>query len=185
MKQGVVVYPKRILVDANFLVALVSKKGGDDVQGRLHHFILEIEKQKCVLVVPMPALAEYLVGADAAGMESLNAFEKKAYVVMADFDRASAYECSILDSALVNRGDKKDGSDAAWQKIKIDRQIVAIGKANGVGLVISQDKDVRAAALRVGLNCVRIEELGLPPEAQQTRLDFSKAEAANANAAAK
>ncbi len=185
MKQGVVVYAKRILVDANFLVALVSKKASEENQLRLNYFISAIENQGCSLVVPMPALAEYLVGADAAGLESLNAFERKTFVQMASFDRAAAYECAILDGASLGRGDKKDGSDAAWQKIKVDRQIVAIGKAQGAGLVISQDKDVRTAALRVGMHCLRLEELELPPGAQQRRLDFSKEEAANAKEPAK
>ena len=185
MKQSVVVYAKRILVDANFLVALVSRKSSEDVQLRLKHFIATIEKQQCSLVVPMPALAEYLVGADSAGLESLNAFERKTFVQMANFDRAAAYECSILDGASLGRKDKKDGSDAAWQKIKVDRQIVAIGKAQGAGLVISQDRDVRTAALRVGMHCLKMEELELPPGAQQGRLDFSKEEAANAKAPVK
>lgn len=185
MKPPVISLPKRILVDANFLVALVSKQTSEEGLLRISHFIAEIERQRCTLVVPMPALAEYLVGADVAGLESLNVFERKTHVLLSSFDRTAAYECANLDSAALGRGDKKDGADAAWQKIKVDRQIVAIGKANGAQLVISQDKGVRTTALRVGMQCISIEELPLPPGAAQQKLDFSKQQAANEKASAK
>lgn len=164
--------PKRILVDANFLVALVNPKFHEELRLRLSAFIEQVEAQRCTLIVPMPALAEYLVGADIAGVESVNVLERKSYVLMANFDRAAAFECATLDSAALGRGDKKDGSEEAWQKVKVDRQLIAIGKANGAQLIISQDKGVKNAALRSGMECLSIAELPLPPDKAQRNLDL-------------
>lgn len=172
MSQSVFSLPQRVAVDANFLVALLSNKTSAEQRMQIDFFIQQLDKQKCTLVVPMPALAEYLVKADNAGVESINKFEREKYVLLADFNRAAAFEISLLDGAMVNANTKKDGVDQPWQRIKIDRQIVAIAKANSAQMIISQDSGVRAAALRFGMQCMSIEELPFPPGSAQTVLEF-------------
>lgn len=171
--------PKRVLIDANFLVALISSTTNKDERLKLNYFVRRLEEQKCQMVVPMPALAEYLVGADIGGVEALNLLEKKTYVLAASFDRAAAYECSLLDRAAIQggTGDKRDGVDAPWQKVKFDRQIVAIGKAHNVQLVITGDKGVKAAALRCGMSAMTVAELPLAPEDAQQTLNLQQPKA--------
>lgn len=164
--------PKVIVVDANFLVALVSRKTSDDDKARLAYFFETAEKLKSKIVVPMPAVAEYLVGADLAGVESMNQLERRSCIVMGDFNRAAAFECAQMDRAALGAGDKKDSTDAPWQKVKIDRQIVAIGKANGATLIISGDTGVRNNALRVGMSGITLQELELPMSARQGKLQL-------------
>ena len=128
------------------------------------------EKAKSKIVFPMPAIAEFLVGADLAGVEFLNSLDKKTFLLMADFNRAAAFELAQIDRAALNTGDKKDETIAPWQKIKIDRQIVAIGKSLGATLVISGDGSVRNNALRIGMQAMTIQELELPQAAKQQKL---------------
>ena len=128
------------------------------------------EKAKSKIVFPMPAIAEFLVGADLAGVEFLNRLEKKTFLQLADFNRAAAFELAQIDRAALNTGDKKDETIAPWQKIKIDRQIVAIGKSLGATLVISGDGSVRNNALRIGMQAMTIQELELPQAAKQQKL---------------
>lgn len=89
---------------------------------------------------------------------------------MADFNRAAAFELSQIDRAALNVGDKKDETEAPWKKIKVDRQIIAIGKSLGATLVISGDVSVRNNALRVGMQGMTIQELELPEAAKQHKL---------------
>lgn len=159
-------------MDANFLVAIVSPKTSDDDRARIEYFFENAEKAKAKIVIPMPAVAEYLVGADIAALETFNKLEKKAFVWVAPFDRAAAFECAQLDRAAIGGGDKKDGAQAPWQKIKIDRQIVATGKACGATLIISGDEGVRNNALRVGMAAKTIQELDLPISARQARFEY-------------
>lgn len=151
---------------------LVSPVISDDDRARIDHFLANAERSKARIVVPMPAVAEYLVGADAAGIESFNKLERKAHILVAPFDRAAAFECALLDRAALGGGNKKDEIDAPWQKIKVDRQIIAIGKAHGATLVISHDDSVRRNALRVGITATTVQELELPPSARQTKLNL-------------
>jgi hypothetical protein len=72
-----------------------------------------------------------------------------------------------LDRAALGGGDKKDSIDQPWQKIKIDRQIIAIAKANGAKLIISMDTGVQTNAKRVGISTIDIQGLELPESAKQ------------------
>ncbi|WP_146120321.1 hypothetical protein [Paraburkholderia sp. BL21I4N1] len=174
-------FPKCVLVDANFLVMLASDKVSDDDKARIDNFLSNAEKSKARIVIPMPAVAEYLVGADTAAIESFNKLERKTYIFVAPFDRAAAFECALLDRAALGGGNKKDEVVEPWQKIKIDRQIIAIGKAQGVTLVISSDDGVRKNALRVGISATTVSELELPASAKQARLNLVVAESAKAS----
>jgi hypothetical protein len=165
-------FPKCLLIDANFLVAYVHPETSDDDKARIAHLFSLAEKSKSRIIIPMPAAAEYLVGADMAAVESFNRLERKSFVFVAPFDRASAFECALLDRAAIGGGDKKDGSISPWQKVKIDRQIVAIGKANGATLLISGDEGVRNNALRVGMAAKKIQDLELPESAKQAKLEL-------------
>ena len=118
----------------------------------------------------MVAVAEFLVGADLAGVEFLNTLERKTYILMADFNRAAAYELAQMDKAAMGTGDKKDESNDPWQKIKVDRQIVATGKSLGARLIISNDQNVRNNAIRIGMEAMRIQDLDLPDSAKQMNL---------------
>lgn len=165
-------FPRGIVVDANFLVAIVSPKTSNDDQARIDYLFENAERAKSKIIIPMPAVAEYLVGADIAALETFNKLEKKAFVWVAPFDRAAAFECAQLDRAAIGSGDKKDGIQAPWQKIKIDRQIVATAKAYGATLIISGDESIRNNALRVGISAKTIQELELPLRARQIPIAY-------------
>ncbi len=83
----------------------------------------------------------------------------------------------VADGVAVMRGKdngagKKDGVQAQWQKIKIDRQIVAIAKSRGAQLIVSSDDGVRSNALRVGIQALTLQELELPESAKQGKLEL-------------
>jgi hypothetical protein len=168
-------FPKRILVDTNFVIAVLTRKGvSKDDLSRIDHFLKRVEKAKSKIIIPMPVVAEFLVRADVAGVEILKQFSKNSYIQLAPFDLAAAYDCALLDSAAIGRGDKKDGATDSWQKIKIDRQIVAIGKANGANLLISVDQGIRNNASRVNIEAKSIDQLEFPDLARQQELPLKK-----------
>lgn len=175
-------------VDTNFLVALVKLDLSVDDRARINGFIEDMDKRKGQLVIPMPVLAEFLAGADQAGLEYVDKLERKAYVEVAAFDRKAATECALLEAASFGRanyaasngGDpaaaKRDGGTGTRQKVKVDRQIVAIAKACGVKAIISEDDGVRAAALRAGIKHLTIQDLALPESARQQHLPLESSQ---------
>lgn len=162
--------PRVVTIDANVLTSCVGRSTSSDNRRRLTHFLQRVEKARARLVIPTPALAEYLVYADQASLDSIEILERKSFIFIAPFDRAAAYECGQLNAAAIGRGDKRDGRKDAWQKIKVDRQIVAIGKANGTQAFISDDDDVHAIAKRIGIRTMNVRDLELPVSQGELKL---------------
>lgn len=160
--------PKIVAIDANIIVAAV---GPDcDRKTRVLHLLDQLDRQKGKLIIPTPALAEYLVHADQAGLATVNALQRRASVKVASFDLAAAFEASQMDAAALGRGNKRDGGDAAWQKVKIDRQIVAVAKVHSARLIVSDDDGVRKVAARLGIDVMSVDGLPFPDSERQTPL---------------
>lgn len=164
---------KVVAIDANFLIAMIAPRdiSADNLE-RVVHLIGVIEKAKAKILIPMPAVAEFLVGADTAGIQTLNSLDRKSFIQVASFDRPAAFECANIDRAALGAGDKRDGSVEPWQKIKVDRQIVGIAKANGATLLVSSDSGLRATALRVGIQAMDFGDLELPESSKQVPMNF-------------
>lgn len=163
--------PRVIVVDSNFIISYITKKDlSADDRVRIDHFIGEIDKSKARVIFPMIAISEFLVRADRAGRTFLEELEKKACIFVADFDRGAAHELARMEREALDAGDKRAGSEEPYQKIKVDRQIIAIGIAHGAKMVVSRDDGVRAQATRLGLVAKRIQDLELPESARQLTL---------------
>lgn len=111
-----------------------------------------------------------MVRTDDATTEWLNELEKKSAVEVCAFDRRAAFECAFIERGAHQKGDKKHGSDSAYQKVKFDRQIVAIAKSRNAGLIVSDDDSLRRVSLSVGLQVSKIEELPVPDDARQLQI---------------
>ena len=83
---------------------------------RIRHLIFQIEKEGEKVIVPTPALSEFMVKADTAGAEYLQIMEKQAVFQMASFDKRAAVELAALTREAIEEGDKKGGIEAPWQK---------------------------------------------------------------------
>lgn len=164
--------PVVVAVDANVLVCSCENDG--ERKEKVLNLLAQIDKRKGRLIIPTPAIAEFLVNAEQAGLGVLDALQKKSSVYVANFDLSAAHECALMDAAALGRKDKRDGMDQAWQKVKFDRQIVAIAKANGAKLIVSDDAGVRANAVRVGIRAMSIDELPIPDHARQVKLPIKE-----------
>lgn len=160
--------PKIVGIDANVLVTAIGPDS--DRKKQVLHLLDRLDKLKGKVIIPTPALAEYLVHADQAGLATVNALQKRASIKIADFDTAAAFETSQMDGAALARGNKRDGADQPWQKVKFDRQIVAVAKVHGAKLIISDDDGVRKVAARQGISTMNVDELAFPDSERQAPL---------------
>jgi hypothetical protein len=76
----------------------------------------------------------------------------------------AAVELASMELLARGKGSKRQpvSSQTPWQKVKFDRQIVAISKLHGVHTIYSDDGDVRNIAEEVGIKTVPCWELDLP-----------------------
>jgi hypothetical protein len=162
------------VIDANVLIAWSAETEGSLIKARLDRLFEEISDVGGTLIVPTPSLAEFLVRTDEATSDFLVALERRRAFRIAPFDRRAAFECSLLDKAALGQGDKKGGRKDSWQKVKVDRQIVAIARAQNAGLIVSDDTGLCGTARIAGLTAVTVGELELPESAKQAPLPFEK-----------
>jgi hypothetical protein len=76
-----------------------------------------------------------------------------------------------MSAAAIAAGDKKSGISAPWQKVKIDRQIAAIGVMERATTIFADDLDIVRLAKAAGIEVVNSWSLPLPPEDAQGQLD--------------
>lgn len=81
----------------------------------------------------------------------------------------AAIELAAMEHEARGKGDKRGGSVAPWTKVKFDRQIVSIAKANGATRIYSDDEDVIKFGTRAGLEVISTWNLPLPA-AKQTNM---------------
>lgn len=130
---------------------------------RVEHLIATLEREENPILVPTPVLAEVLVKAGDQGPMIVERIRRSARFKIADFDLRAAVELAAMTREALASGDKSSGSSAAWQKVKLDRQIIAIARSNGCDTIYSDDAGVAKFADAVGLEVKRTWELPLPP----------------------
>lgn len=117
------------------------------------------------IIVPTPVLAEILVKAGDGAPDVLNGLQGLAKIRIVPFDERAAVETAIMTREALAIGDKRGGSTQPWQKVKFDRQIVAIARVHGASRIYADDHGLVAFATMIGTDVV--SSWGLPlPETQ-------------------
>jgi hypothetical protein len=91
------------------------------------------------------------------------------------FDTKAAIEAAEMYRELKAKGDWRGGSTDDKQTVKVDQQIVAIGRSLGANPIYTSDTGMVAICKALKVPCVAVWELPLPPEKQQ-ELEFSGGE---------
>ena len=151
----------------------------DKAAERIEYLIEILTTDKEKIVIPTPVLSEVLVHAGEAMQPYLDILNGQAAFRIAPFDQKAAIEAALAMSDAIKRGGHRVDAanpDVTKTKIKFDRQIVAIAKAEGAQAVYSDDADVHSYAKHAGLDAYRTADLDLPPEDPQQSLDFDPTE---------
>lgn len=161
-----------VVFDAGILIKLFGKKTPAEERQKLEYLVDTLQKAKERIVIPTPALSEYLVKAGAATEEVLEQFRKSGVFRVAAFDQRAAVEYALAIRRALEQGNKRGGSTATWAKVKFDWQIVSIAKVASASRIYTEDDDVKRYATTAGIPASSINELPLPPDAKQGKLDL-------------
>ncbi|EPC8954938.1 type II toxin-antitoxin system VapC family toxin [Cronobacter sakazakii] len=120
-----------------------------DPSRRVEALIDMVESSGGSIIIPTPVLAEYLVGIDKKEHQThLNLIQRQSCFEIASFDEIAALECAQMPSIKELKLMMK--SDTA-NKVKFDRQIIAIAKALNVDEVWTHDKGVFNRCKEMGI----------------------------------
>lgn len=105
-----------------------------DVEARIQLLLETLKKNRQKIIIPTPVLSEVLVRSGAGGLNYLEFLEQASVIEVRAFDKLAAIELAIMTKQAIGSGDRKSGSDQPWQKVKLDRQIVAVCKTAGASV---------------------------------------------------
>lgn len=162
-----------IAFDAGVLIAYNNPKCSEETRIRVEALIQRAAKSRKRIVLPAPAVTEYLAGmksslALALASETINT--SRSFRV-AEFGQKATIETAVVIAKVKSTASRKH-EGKTWAKAKFDWQIVAIAKVEGVEAIYTTDDDVVRATKHFGIQGVRIETMELPAEARQRGLDL-------------
>lgn len=144
----------------------------DRIEERIELLIETLEEDRETIIIPTPALSEFLVLAKEDGPNYLKAISRNPLFQIQPFDVRAAIELAAIrlneEKTLSKSALKRQTPQETWAKISFDRQIVAIAKVNGANTIYSEDTSVANFARKNGIKVVRVWELPLPKEIQES-----------------
>ena len=165
--------------DSNFLTLIlhpgakppldpVTREPLSEVALRMDTLVEKLNKAGDKVIVPTPVLAEFLVLAGNDANRYLSELHNLANIYIRPFDTRAAIELVSFELNARRSGPKRAplDIDRPWQKVKVDRQIVAIAKVQNVHTLFADDGDLRTLAEYEGLRVRSSWELEIPSRPQ-------------------
>jgi hypothetical protein len=162
-----------ILLNPNGRIPTDARTGRPVVNAkrRAENLVAALEKNRQKIIIPTPAVAELLTAIGPTAQEYFSIIAKSRLFEVAAFDVRCAIELACLNRDIFATTDPKN-PDEIYQKIKIDRQIIAIFKVAGVENVYTDDNGFAKRARLCGMVPVFTSELELPAADRQLDIKF-------------
>lgn len=152
-----------ILLDANFLIKLSSKNPDHLWLSSFFKFISEHRRGESI-GIPASSWAEVLAVAGPATAALSKVVQARASVQVVPFDEIAAIESGFIHREILRlSGTKKGASSEPWQRIKIDRQILAIAVARKASAIFTDDDGLRADAALIGMPTIGASDVPVYP----------------------
>jgi hypothetical protein len=137
-----------------------TERTKDRIEKLLEDLVLAREK----VIVPTPELCEFLVFAKDDGPQYLSELNNLSNFYIRPFDQMAAVELAAIEILARRTGSKRtpETVEVPWQKVKFDRQIIAIAKIHGAHTIYSDDGHIKTFAEDVGIKVICCWELALP-----------------------
>jgi predicted nucleic acid-binding protein len=150
--------------------------GVDRAPERVQYLLDVLNEQKERVIVPTPVLSEFLILAGTDGPEYLTKIRESSVLRVEPFDQRAAIELADIEITARATGDKRGSAKGCeWQKVKIDRQIVAIAKVHSVSVIYSDDPHIIAHGKDCKIRVMGSADLNAPPP-QQMIIDLAPTE---------
>lgn len=136
---------------------------------RAESVVHALEKARRKIVLPTPACAELLTAIGPDAQQYINIIGRSRLFEVASFDARCAAELALLNRDTFRIGDTRDRAEP-YQKVKVDRQIIAICRVSNVTELYTDDRSLANRARLCGITPIRIAEVPIPESELQTKL---------------
>jgi hypothetical protein len=168
---------KPIAIDATALSIMLHPAGNipnDPTTGlpielaraRIMAFVARMEKERRKLIIPTPASAELLTIIGPTSADYIRTINRKAVFDVRAFDEIAATELAFLNRDIFASLDGKNKL-VPWQKVKVDRQILAIAKVAQCEHILTEDGPMGNRARLCGIEPMSVCDMPIPDSAKQ------------------
>lgn len=167
-----------VAIDATTLSMMLNPNSRITVdfgRERLNGFIARAEKERRKLIIPTPATAELLTAIGPTSADYIRVINRKAVFEVRAFDEVAAVELAFLNRDLFAALDKKNRLEP-WQKIKVDRQIIAIARVAECEQILTEDDGLANRARICNIEAIKLVDLPIPDSAKQGELNLEEHE---------
>ena len=170
-----------VIFDATMLLLAVNPNAGkpvdpatgklvEHVEQRISFLLAQVDKAKAKIGLPTPALSEAMVKSTLHPSEIVAVIQGLSAFQILPFDDKAAIELALINRNALATGDKKEGSQEPWAKIKFDRQIAAIAKVAQAERIYTDDHGLRNACKKQNIEAVGLADMLLPTSAAQIEM---------------
>ncbi len=170
-----------VVFDATMLLLAVNPDAGkptdpatgkavENVGQRIAFLLSQVDKTKAKIGLPTPALSEAMVRSTLHPAQIVNALQSLSVFQILPFDDRAAIELALIQRSALETGDKKDGSQETWAKVKFDRQIAAIAKVAQADRIYTDDQGLRNACKKQNIEVVGLADMVIPTSAAQIEM---------------
>jgi hypothetical protein len=128
---------------------------------RVDALIESLENDGDGIVIPTPALGEALTTLADKAIELTEQLERRTCFRIKPFGKREAIEIALRTRAAILAGDKREGVNEPWQKVKYDRQIIAIAKIENVAAIYSTDRGIHEHGRLWGIPVLHLADVSL------------------------
>lgn len=173
--------------DTTILSALLNPSGrlpNDPATGqpvdlakeRIKGLVTRLQKDKQRIIIPAPCVAELLSVIGPTNAEYLQIINRTRMFEVKAFDELVAIELTFINRDVLGKEDAKNRLEPR-QKVKFNRQILAIWRVAGCDVIHTDDNSMISSASKCGMKACRISDLPIPDDARQHNLDLEQLEA--------
>jgi predicted nucleic acid-binding protein len=157
--------------DANVPGDPATNKPVEWPKERVEGLINDLAKDKKKIIIPAPVAAEILTVIGPANTDYLSIINRSKVFEVVPLDAKAAVELAFLNRDVFGKRDKKSNA-LPYQKVKVDRQILAICRVAKCDTLYTDDKSLIGCAKLCGIATVRLCDLPIPETARQHKLDL-------------
>lgn len=142
-------------------------------QERIKGLIIQLQKDRQRIIIPTPCVAELLSVIGPTNSEYLQIINRSRVFEVRAFDELAAFELAFINRDVLGKEDTKNRLEPR-QKVKFDRQILAVWRVAGCEVIHTDDNGLITSAEKCGLTAVRISDLPIPDDAKQGSLALDR-----------
>lgn len=162
-----------ILLNPNFRPPLDPSTGKlvELARERADAVVEQLSKRRVKIILPAPACAELLTVIGPEAQQYLSVVSQSRVFEVAAFDNRCASELAFLNRDTFKLQDIKNRAEP-YQKVKVDRQIIAICRVNNVAEIYTDDGALGNRARLCGIVPKGIADIPIPESARQLKMEL-------------